>query len=524
MKSRFFPPHFPCVVTAIAAIFAFAACGPDQTAPAIDTSSVPSIVFFNDTGSPEYYLFSGRASDNTNVDRVLISTDNGATWHTTDIDNSPPNKNWFVEWSYLASSSDLPAGMHTVLVRASDKDNNQTTSDPLILESQSGSTISSLQAVFIAATTGDVIGLSTGSGNAFGTSADALKIPIDVDLTVQGSGYGSSVTSGGLLPSADPEATILEAAPGTASLFSVDANLTIRKMRLLGAEAAVRVADVSGPDPQLSVRQCLFDRQAAWAVFVQDDDAAVSVEVADSIVDASQAVGSSRGGVYLDNVSYLITGSGFWFQTDPGGPDDPTVTGAGVQVIDGAGEITESLFDDNALAIWANAGSPVITSCDISGAAFTTNGINLTGGPGSALIRRNTIEGNTGYGLRVGGTMDLKLRKNAITGNGESGVLIDSALGNTSLTGIDMGTTGDRGNNLFEFNTHPDGADGQDTQVYVTLDTSEGPTFIPANWNYWGAATLPQVNLVIIDGKDDAARATLAIGTFWQTPGGEVGP
>jgi len=120
--------------------------------------------------------------------------------------------------------------------------------------------------------------------------------------------------------------------------------------------------------------------------------------------------------------------------------------------------------------------------------------------------------------------MELKLRNNAITDNGLSGVLIDSALSNTNLTKIDMGTTGDRGNNLFEYNTHPDGAGGQDTQVYVTLDTNEGSTMIPANWNYWGVSTAPEVNLVIIDGNDDAARATLAIGSFWTTPGGEVGP
>ena len=521
-KGSFFPVTVVTIyIVVLSLAFLFSACGPDTTAPSIDTSTIPQTVFFNDTGFSESFLFLGRATDNTNVELVEISADNGSTWKTAVIDDDPPNKQFDVEWSYLASSAELAAGMYTVLVRATDQSSNVAISDPVILASQSGSTIGSLLAVFATASSGDVIGLSTGLGMAYGDSTTALTIPINVDLTVQGSGYGSTVTSGGLIPLADPTATILESDPATASLFSVDADLTLKNLRLLGADSAIRISGSSGSDPQLSVEECLFDRQAAWAVFAEDDDNVVNVEVVSSIVDASQADSAGgAGGFYLANVSYEISGSDLYFQSTVG-------SGAGVLAVGSTGTIDASIFEGNALGVWASSGVANITSCDFSNifaAAYTTNGINLTGGPGEALIRRNTIDGNSGYGLRVGGEMDLILRNNAITNNELSGVLIDSELDNPSLSNVDMGTSSDKGNNLFDGNEHPQGAGGQDTQVFVTLATSEGSTLIPANWNYWGVPTREQVNQVIIDGNDNGGRATLAIGSFWPSDGGEVGP
>jgi len=121
--------------------------------------------------------------------------------------------------------------------------------------------------------------------------------------------------------------------------------------------------------------------------------------------------------------------------------------------------------------------------------------------------------------------MGLTLRNNAITNNELSGVLIDSELGNTSLGNIDMGTTGDKGNNELNDNTHPDFPSPQEIQVYVTQATNSGSTTIPANWNFWGAATTFEVDLSIIDNGDQGGlRATLAVGNFWLSPGGEVGP
>ena len=521
---------FQCTIyiVVLLGLFTFLAdCGRDEAAPAdpSTTSVIPDIVFFNTVDPSAVILFEGRATDNTRVQTVLLSFNNGAVWHTADIDNTSPNTLWNVEWSYLASAADIPATMNTVLLRALDGDANEVTSSPIPLEKQSGAGVSNLEAVFSGAVDGQVIALSSGIGGAYGDSVTALTIPIDVDLTVLGSGYGSTVTSGGLEPLADPVATILEADPATASLFSVDADLILKNIRLLGAESAIRISDNGGSDPQLSVEECLFDKQAAWAVFAEDDNGVVSVEVAVSIVDASQADSSSRGGIYLNNVSYSVDGSAIYFQTDPGGPTDSSVQGAGVQAFEGTGEITETVFDDNALAIWASGGSPVITSCDILGTASTTNGINLTGGPGEALIRRNTIDGNTGYGLRVGGEMDLVLRKNAITNNGLSGVLIDSDLDNPSLANINMGTSTDKGNNLLDDNDHPNGIGGIETQVYVTQATQEGSTWIPANWNYWGYVDPTEVDFAGVDnGENGGGRATLAIGNFWPSINSEVGP
>ena len=507
------------VCFAIMSLVFLGGCGSDETAPSIDTSFIPQTVFFNDTGSTEYYLFQGRATDNTNVDSVEVSGDNGTNWQAAVIDNDPPNEDWDVQWSYLASSGVLSAGMHTVLVRAADRDGNETISTPVIVDVNVGSTIGSLLAVFSGPLPGGAIGLSTGEGFAYGDSAGSLTIPINTSLIVLGSGYGDMLTSGGNPSDGNSVATILETAPGTPSLFSVDANLTIRNVRLLGGVHGIHLSDSGSANPQLSVQDCLFDRQSEWGVYAESNGG-VNVEILSSILDANRADNpGGGGGLYLDNVIYTVYDSVFYEQS-------ATAIGAGVQVLGSAGNIDNSIFGGNALAIWASGGSPVITSCNISGAAFTTNGINLTGGPGDAEISRNTIDGNAnGYGLRVGGEMELTLRNNEITNNGLSGVLIDSTLSNPSLTKINMGESVDQGRNLFDGNSHPSGEGGWDNQVFVTLATSEGSTPIPANWNYWGGMVSNNldVNRVIIDGKDDAARATLAIGGIHFSTS-EVGP
>ncbi len=510
-------------------LFTFLAnCGSDSTAPAdpSSTSEIPDIVFFN-TGDPSpVFLFEGRATDNTRVETVFISFNNGAIWHTADIDSLPPNTIRNVEWSYSATFGDIPAAMNTVLIRALDGDANEVISSPIPLEKQSGSAVTNLENMFAGASSGQVIGLSSGVGGAYGNNTTGPSIPIDVTLKIVGSGYGSTVTSGGLnFPAAASTATFIQSSVSSVSIFSVDADLTLKGMRLLGAENAVRIFDSAGPDPQLTVESCVFDGQGAWAVYAEDDDQVVNIRFLDSIVDASQADNSSRGGLFLDNVAYQIEGSEFYYHTDPGGPTDGADQGAAVQVFDGAGEIIDSIFEDNALAIWASGGDAIITSCNISSTVDTTYGINLTGGPGAANISRNTIDGHTGYGLRVGGEMELILRKNAITNNGLSGVLIDSELNNPSLININMGTSTDKGNNLLDDNDHPNGIAGYETQVYVTQATQEGSTWIPANWNYWGYASRTEVDFAGVDnGENGGGRATLAIGNFWAALNSEVGP
>jgi hypothetical protein len=511
-----------------AAALLFAACGPDTVAPGTPTfSPEPDVVFFNTGAAGPVVLFEGRATDNRWVDHVLISFDNAATWHTAGIDSAAPNTVRDVQWWYYPSEPDMPAFINTVLLRVVDQDANETTGTPVVMEKAAGSTVGSFQAVFSAAAADDVIALSSGSGGAYGNGVTALKIPILTRLTVIGTGYGSAATSAGVTPSVASTATVIEAPLSTSAIFSVEEDFTLKKVRLVGAASGVRINDTAADvDPAITVEECLFDGQDAWALQAVDDDSQTAIEFTSSLVDASSAGSTSRGGLYLDRVVYTVSGSGFYRQTDPLGPSNTTVRGAGVQAFGGAGAITESLFEDNALAIWASGGSPVITSCDVSGAmVLTSYGINLTGGPGLAIVRRNTVDGNSGYGLRLGGTMELTLRRNAITNNEYSGVLIDSRLSNTNLTKIDMGTSTDEGFNLFDENYHPDGSVDVDfeTQVYVTIDTSEGSTRIPANWNYWGVQTSPQVNYVIIDGNDNPARATLAIGGIFFDDS-EVGP
>jgi hypothetical protein len=502
-------------------------CGSDDLSPGDPAASsvIPDIVFFNITGSAEVILFEGRATDNRWIETVLISFNNGATWNTAEIDDDPPNSVRDVHWSYLASDSDMPSPS-TVLIRAIDQDANETTSAPFTVQKASGSTIGSLQSLFSGAADGDVIALSSGRGSAYGNNAAALSIPINVDLTVLGAGYGDTATSGAVpLPAVASTATILEASITSASIFSIEDNFTLRQVRLIGAVTGISIAGTPGGDPFLSIEDCLFDGQDAWAVFAMDDDSEVTVDFLSSIVDASSASSSGRGGLYLEDVTYNVSDSEFHLQTDPMGPSDATVEGAGVQIFGGDGTVTESVFMDNALAIWASGGSPVISFCSVSGAtALTTYGINLTGGPGPAVIRRNTVDSNSGYGLRIGGEMELVLRRNAITNNEFSGVLIDSELSNVNLINIDMGTLSDQGRNLLDDNIHPDGNWAFDTQVYVTQDTNAGSTPVPANYNYWGYFTISDINTSIVDNGDQGgSRATIAVGNYYITTS-EVGP
>jgi hypothetical protein len=506
------------IISAVFALFS-AACGPDETAPADPGSSavIPDTVFFNVTGNDEVVLFSGKATDNRVVDSVDISFDNGASWHAAEITPDPTIRD--VIWSYYATNADMPT-TSTVLIRVADQDDNETISSPVTVGKSSSSTPASLRDVFSTATADDVIALSSGWGSAYGNS----NIPIDVPVTILGAGYGDTATTGGMpLPAVASTATVLEAGISQACIFSVGADLTIKDIRFVGSATAIIVDDV---DATVIVEDCLFDAQDAWAVRAVGDGNTVDIQFLSSGVDMSSGADStSRGGLYLENVTYEVAYSGFYYMTDPLGPDDDTITGAAVQAVGGSGVITESLFEDNALAIWASGGSPLITSCEVSGAtADTSYGINLTGEPGPAVIRRNTIDGNSGYGLRVGGEMELVLRRNAITNNALSGVFIDSSLPNGDLVNIDMGTVDDQGRNLLDDNTHPSGVSGYETQVWVTQDTNEGGTWIPANWNYWGYTTLSDINLSIIDNGDNGGlRATIAVGNFHISTD-EVGP
>jgi parallel beta-helix repeat protein len=325
----------------------------------------------------------------------------------------------------------------------------------------------------------------------------AFTISIGKDLTILGSGYGDVQTSGGHSPAGDSIGTFLEADPATASLFSVDADLTISNVRLIGAENGIRISDSGGPDPVLSIEDCLFDRQATWAVFAEDDDSAVSVEMLDSIVDASRADSpAGGGGLYLDNLNYTVYNSEFYSQS-------PSAAGAGILAVNGAGVIDSSIFDGNGLGIWASGGSPVITSCNITGAAYTTEGINLTGGPGVPILRRNIVLNNSGYGVRIGGSATPVLFRNIISGNEEAGVLIDFSGASGDVGDIVLGdqTNFDTGFNDIYDNIHP--IQAGNTEVYVTTDTPFSLIPVNSHNNYWGVDidSAALINARIYDNK-----------------------
>jgi hypothetical protein len=488
-------------------LLAVANCGRDTVAPSdpASTADIPPVVFFNSSAGAEVAL-SGTASDSTQVAEVSVAI-NGTVFTAATI--VPPGGSHTVKWTYMATAAELPVGANTILVKAVDSSDNETISSPIVVESTGGSSTGELLAVLSVPRLADTIGLSTGSGFAFGDSATSWTIPIDADLTLSGAGT----------------ATVLEADISHSVLFSVSASLGLKNLAVRGSQVGIEVSDPLDSDPEIVIEDCSFDGQGAWALDAVDNDSGISVQFLSSKVDASAAYSSNRGGLYLESVTYLVADSEFTGHTDPGGPEDSTDTGAAVQVTGGAGQVTESQFDVNALAIWASGGSTTITSCEVQGSvATTTFGINLTGGGGTATLRRNTVDEHTGYGVRIGSTMELTFRSNAVTNNELSGVLIDSQLSNSNLLNIDLGTTSDHGRNLFENNTHPGGNLAYDTQVYVTQATNEGAFLIPANWNYWDYFNLTDIDFSIVDDLDDGGgRAGVNIGGFYSSTG-QVGP
>jgi hypothetical protein len=492
-------------------ILAVANCGRDTVAPSDpgSTSDIAPVLFFNSSPGAQV-LLQGTASDSTKVAEVSVAI-NGTNFSAATID--PPGGAQTVEWTYMADAADLPAGANTILVKAVDSSDNETISSPIVVESTSGSTTGELLAVLTNPSLADTIGLSSGSGDAYGDNATSWTIPVDAGLALSGAGT----------------ATVLEADISHSALFSVSADLSLKNLAVRGSQAGIKVSDQAASDPEVLIEGCSFDGQGAWALDAVDGDAGTYIQFLSSTVDASVAASPSRGGLYLEGVTYFVSDSSEFFgHTDPGGPDNGTETGAAIQVTGGSGQITESIFTGNALAIWASGGSPLITSCDVLGAAANTSyGINITGAGGTATVRRNTVDGNTGYGVRIGGTMALVLQWNAITDNLLSGVLIDSQLSNSNLLDVDLGTgTGsEQGRNLFQNNTHPDGNGSYDTQVYVTQATDHvGGVSIPANGNYWDYFNLFDIGQSIVDGPDSGGlRASVAIGGFY-TSTGQVGP
>jgi hypothetical protein len=241
------------------------------------------------------------------------------------------------------------------------------------------------------------------------------------------------------------------------------------------------------------------------------DGSTVDVQFLSSGVDMSSGADStSRGGLYLEGVTYEVAYSGFYYMTDPQGPEDDTISGAAVQAVGGSGVITESLFEDNALAIWASGGSPLISSCSISGAGTEpTYGINLTGGPASPIIRTNLITENSGYGLRIGTDVTPKIRKNVISNNGLSGILIDFGA-SIDIQNIDLGSSTDWGYNDLFGNTHPGVAPHPNTiEVYVSSLSGSYGYLIPAERNYWGVNDAGLVPSRIYDGIDVGDRARI---------------
>ena len=498
------------VLFPVLAVLLLGACGEDDVAPADPSSStiIPDAVFFNLTSGDEMILFSGRATDNRWVDSVQISFDNGGTWKDAQIDPTPSVRD--VSWSYYATDSDMPSPS-TVLIRVADQDANETTSSAVPVRKSSGAATGSVLAFFSDADPGEVLALSSGEDYAYGNAGTALTVPVDVNLTVLGAGYGDAETSGGIDPPANAVATVLQAPPGASAILDVSADLVLKNIRFVGSLNAI---SIDGADASVQVEDCLFDGQGGWAVRAVGGGDAISIRFLSNVVDASSSNDASGGGLYLEDADYEVSGSEFHLKNDE-------AEGAGVMAVGGAGSVEDCIFEGNYLAIWASGGSPVITNCNILGGSY---GINLTGGSGSAEIRSNAIDGHSSWGLRVGGEMELVLRRNAITDNGRAGVLIDSQLSNVNLIRIDMGTFTDQGRNLFNDNTHPDGNWAFDTQVYVTQGTSEGPTRIPANYNYWGYFNATDINTSIVDNGDQGGgRATVAVGNFYITTS-EVGP
>jgi hypothetical protein len=506
-KENKIPVRLAALLFVLMTVGIYGCSGTDEVEPSVALSS-PDAVFINVTGQSEFVRLQGTAEDNVKITLVEGSLDGGNTFpfSTTDLPLSAS-----VDWDLSLPAGGFASPATTVVIRATDGEGNTALSSASVVPVYSGNAPADLDSVITSASPGDVIFLSSGSGSAYSTT-----LSITQALTLVGHGFGNAVTAGGYSAQGMTPATVLSADSAEPFIVQTRSDLDLSNIRFAGAAVGLNIEDndIDSTDLTVTVNDCLFEGQGAWGIY------AAKIVPGDTIdqlllntlyigVDASQAASNDGGGIYLGDATYNLE-----YMDVRGAVASPGYY-AGVFITGGSGTVSGSFFDDNAVAIWASGGAPVIASNSIDGSdTLTTAGINLTGGPAYPEIRSNEIAYNSGYGLRIGGEMQPRVRSNIIRNNDGAGIVIDFEGSAVDLVSIDLGTTSDSGSNDLYENDHPSSV--LNVQAYVSTSTPIGR--IPAERNYWGFATPEEVNLVIIDGNDSGGspdRGYLDPTNFW---------
>ena len=483
------PAAYLAVLLALGVIFGGCGTYVDTTPPTSTLTDPPNYIFMNGPG--ETVTFRGTASDDTVGIKVEISFDDGSNW--SEVINDPIHSRF--DWSYAATTGELPFGGPVIWTRATDNDGNaeapQLWSSPSVSTS---STPADLESFYASA--GTVLYLSSGSGGAYGTSSSVGPVLANTkDLMVVGSGYGTALTADGFSAVDATPQTALATSSGSSVIFSVGSDLTLKDLRTTGGGRGV---SLSAPGPvTLKVKDSVFEKQKGWGIYADDTNGTsgtVQVTVSGVMISASSGTGSNHGGVFLDDTVFDVSNSLVI------GQPPASIFGAGIYAQSGSGTIDSSVFFENGYAIWGSNVSSVISSCIVDGNNLSqTNGIAFTGTLGTfPELRYNIIKNNSGSGVDILGKVGPIFLHNTITNNQNAGIFIDYDFSNIN----DLPVLGD----CAAFNICSEGGRNSffGNSPYDVIVSGTSSNFIPifAQGNYWGSgiSTFAAVDQVIQDG------------------------
>jgi hypothetical protein len=378
-----------------------------------------------------------------------------------------------------------------------------TPTDDVSVNSTISTSVSTLQSI-VSSGIWSTIYLSSGTGGAYGDNSTAIVLENSVELIMIGSGYGQALTANSFSAVDVTPITAIASSRSSSYIFSVGANLTLKNMRISGSRNAVNISDIAGT---MTFEDLVFEDHDAWAIYAEDTAASVFttlyVSTDNVMIDAFRAEEALlRGGIHISgaDIDFLIKNTlvkdlRILTSSEEGG---------GIFVDNSDGQIDSSVFSGNAVGVWFKNNFAILSSSSvIGGINANSNGVRMSGAAGSPILRRNSIESNEGYGVRVGGGNTPKFFRNSISGNKWTGVLIDYTGAEAGLLNINLGKTTDltSGFNNLTSNglSHPVYVPNQ---VYVSSTTTGTASLnIPAQNNWWGIVG-PGIDAWIVDDNE----------------------
>jgi hypothetical protein len=508
---------------------ALAACGKVETIPSSSLTDPPTHLFFNGAGS--VVRLQGTAVDSSSaIKTVEVSLDGGANWVTVPDANLARSGNT-ATWHLDVGQADIAASPFTLQTRATNNGDKVEPPGPGVSVTKvyfASPVPSDLSAVFNAAYASTrTIYLGSGVGGAYrGTESSPLLLVNQAAMVLEAA-----------VPAGDTVA--LAATPGAAYLFSLGASLTLKGVEVRGAKVGISAAPPAGGTLTVEVGSCAFASQARWALQASGREAHASslvVALDDCTVDATARDTSlaDYGGVKLKHGSFSVTRGTFL-----GAVPSTEIRESAALYLEApaiAAFVDSCLFSGNAYPLKCSSGSPVISSCRfLPGASISNaNGVLLRGGSSGGLsrspvLRRNRIEGNGGFGVKVQGYMTPVLYRNRITGNGRAGVLVDGPGARPNLgDGSTPALLASSGRNDIYSNTNNGEYPGEYVEVQVNKPPLAGLGPIRAQYNCWGLDAVSQAIVWgrIQDGRNHPDGRATVDSSLYQTPfqSGLVGP